>query len=130
MAYDEKWPGLCTKCGQQTHKVIEQFPVGHPFEKKPRRLGERLNARRLHMLLTDGTQVPLTFCSDCHPEPDEYPKLWHLLIESWRREQTDVHRKIMNPTVYKPYNDNQKKALEKFNDRMRGQAVLGIFDAD
>ncbi len=72
MPESPKKAGLCSLCDAEVFEVVTFWP-----DNSPRQLGRPLpGARRDTLLMTDGSQATFTFCDECHPTPENLPRLW------------------------------------------------------
>ena len=66
--------GCCTLCG---------MPV---FDMDDRGLLPLEEARRVTLILADGTTTDLTFCAGCEVGPEQMPAIHRVMLESWAAE--------------------------------------------
>jgi len=96
--------GCCTSCGKEVYEITKRFPSDHPYAKEPVSVGKPIDAVTRTLLLTDGSTMDLTYCSECEVN---FSKDWRTVLNAWAREMTDEYReniglgKIENKEPYR-----------------------------
>lgn len=82
-----KIAGGCTLCNARCFEVMQVFEDHERTPGEPKRLGKPDDdAKRISFLLYDGTQMNLTFCAECDPQPEQFTEIWRKVMRSWQRE--------------------------------------------
>ena len=64
--FPPKQNGRCLRCHADCYDILVQFAAGHPRAGEPRQLGAMAPwGRQVCFLLTDGSEMAITFCRDC-----------------------------------------------------------------
>ena len=64
--FPAKHNGRCLRCHADCYDILVQFAAGHPRAGEPRQLGAMAPwGRQVCFLLTDGSEMAITFCQDC-----------------------------------------------------------------
>lgn len=76
--------GCCTLCDEPVFEITDRFPASDPRAGQPRAIGKALEgARRIALVLTDGSTVTLSFCSDCAPGiQDKLGEIWRKCLDT------------------------------------------------
>jgi hypothetical protein len=103
--------GCCTSCGKEVYEITRRFPSDHPYAKEPMEVGKPINAITRTLLLSDNSEMNLTYCPDCNVD---YEKDWQIVLDAWKREMSDDYRKnlkLSKITNKEPYNKWFEKML-------------------
>jgi hypothetical protein len=78
---------LKTDWGEPVFEILAPGRLGQPLE----------NARRVTLVLLDGTHADVTFCTDCEVSAKTLPRIHRILLEAWLGEGAPmaVRRKVM-----------------------------------
>ncbi len=83
--------GCCTLCDEPVFEIVETMKVDGID--MPKVLGKPLDtARRVHLILTGGTNMALTFCTDCSVTPETLPEIYRKVRLAWALEATNSTR--------------------------------------
>ena len=76
--------GCCTLCDEPVFEIKDRFPEGDVRAGQPRAIGKALEgARRIGLVLTDGSTVTLSFCSACAPGiHDRLGEIWRKCLDT------------------------------------------------
>lgn len=84
-----KLTGCCTCCNKEVYEIRQKYASDHVYAGQPMKVGKPFDARQYEMLLSDGSTMTVTYCSDCKPD---LARDWHTILEAWGRELNDEHR--------------------------------------
>lgn len=117
-------PGHCKLCGEPTHVIPVQYPIGHRLAGRPMRLGPALSGVvTASLLLTDGSTAPITVhrvCAEsCNGE--RLAQLWRDVLEGFRFESDN--RDILGA---KPLNRQQQITIDEQMLRLADVVPLGV----
>ena len=76
--------GCCTLCDEPVFEITDRFPMDDPRAGQPRGIGKALEgARRIGLVLTDGSTTMLSFCSGCAPGiQDRLGEIWRKCLDT------------------------------------------------
>jgi hypothetical protein len=84
--------GHCTICDTVVFEIVEQRPDGNPTK-----LGAPLPiARRVTLVLMDGSSADVTFCSACEITPEAMPEIARQIEEIRIAQGQNAYRKLQN----------------------------------
>jgi len=111
-----KVAGCCSLCDKEVYEVLKRFP-----NREPQTLGKEIDVVKKTFVLTNGNHFTLTFCSECDPEPKDYPGLWKKVLRTFVREQSDEFRAMIDQP---PITDDRHKGWMTV---LNNQAILGKY---
>ena len=76
--------GCCTLCDEPVFEIVDRFPASDPRAGQPRAIGKALEgARRVALVLTDGSTTTLSFCDACTPGiTDRMGEIWRKCLDT------------------------------------------------
>ena len=110
--------GCCTNCNKEVYEILERYPSDHVLAKEPRKVGKPIDAIRHEILLSDGSQMTLTYCKDCTPD---MIRDWKTIMNAWERELSDEYRVAIGA---QPASEKTKQWLKTMTNVLP-LAVLG-----
>lgn len=121
--------GCCTQCDEPLFEVVERFPENladgklSPLARRPRRIGKQIApAYRCHLLLMDGSQMPLTFCEKCKDNMD-LDAVWQRVLVSMAEQMDPTFLEIINAPAHTP---RQLKIVDRFFKKLHDNVPLGV----
>jgi hypothetical protein len=79
-------------------------------------------SRRDTFDLSGGTQVDLTFCSNCNATPDDLPAIWERCVETSKEHDTPEVRAVVGASVLSV---KEQKIYDAHNDGLAMQSISG-----
>ena len=117
--------GHCSICDVQVAEITHQYPQSHPYAGDPMRLGKFYdNALRATLVLTNGSMMDVTICSDCESSLETSTlQIWDRVVAGWKLEISDKHRVLLN---LKPYTESQKEDVNLWFVTACGEPPVGV----
>ena len=109
--------GCCTSCGKEVYEILKRFPSDHPYAKEPKEVGNSINAVTKTLILSNNSEMTLTYCPDCEVD---FEKDWQTVLDGWEREMSDEYRKNVGLSKI----DNKKPYTDWFN-KMKEVEIIG-----
>lgn len=118
-----KIPGHCAVSGNQAFEILEYWPPDHPFAGQPRRLGKPyVSALRVWLVLTDGSQMPITVLDEYLDQVStRLPAIWHDI-----KARVSAERKAHRALGQKDFSPAQHSFMDLHNLKHNDTAPLGV----
>ena len=116
--------GCCTLCDREVFEALLRWPPGHVNENQIRRPGAPINgARRVTVILVDGSIADLTFCGACKASPENLCAIWKKVVRTMAFEMDPEWRAGIKAA---PLEDHERYQTERLLMKMIESPPLGV----